>query len=480
MRQNKNCFLLFLYILTIGISTNSFAQKTYDYKLRLCARLDLNIPAIGSQKFNDIWGWTSENGREYAIIGSVDSTYFVEVTDPYHPVIRDVEAGKAAKCIHRDYQTYQHYCYAVADEGNSSLQIFDLRFLPDSVHKVYDSDTLVKMAHDIFISGKHLFFANSKRLRKDHSISRYVMTVASLDNPEIPEFINNLYPTRIAGSLLFNEVHDLYVNNDTAYLNCGFDGLFIYDYRNAVWPTLITQIQNYPDVGYNHSCWATQDGNYLVFTDETPKKEVKIYDIKKVRDTANKKHDADFITKFGSHAAKGSIAHNPFVRGDLLFLSYYHDGVVVYDLKDATNPKLVTSYDTYPQNDTDVYSGFEGCWGVYPYLNSGTIIASDMSNGLFVLRLDTFTAIHEIIKPEVRVNVFPNPAKDVLWVDVLTPNPERITITINDVLGIEIYRNDFMNDEIKINLPKNMGEGIYLLSVSGKGFRQTVKLIKSK
>ena len=61
-----------------------------------------------------------------------------------------------------------------------------------------------------------------------------------------------------------------------------------------------------------------------------------------------------------------SIVHNPFVLGDLVFLSYYHDGVQVYDFSDPTNAVKVASYDTETGN-TD-YAGFKGCWGVYPYL----------------------------------------------------------------------------------------------------------------
>ena len=41
------------------------------------------------------------------------------------------------------------------------------------------------------------------------------------------------------------------------------------------------------------------------------------------------------------------------------------------------------SYDTYTQGSGN---GFNGCWGVYPFLPSGTIVASDIDNGLFVLQ----------------------------------------------------------------------------------------------
>ena len=42
----------------------------------------------------------------------------------------------------------------------------------------------------------------------------------------------------------------------------------------------------------------------------------------------------------------------------------------------------VAFFDTFPGNDA---IDFDGAWSVYPFLPSGTIIVSDISNGLFVL-----------------------------------------------------------------------------------------------
>jgi Zn/Cd-binding protein ZinT len=51
---------------------------------------------------------------------------------------------------------------------------------------------------------------------------------------------------------------------------------------------------------------------------------------------------------------------------------------------DLGNEELteIAFFDTFPDND-DV--DFAGAWSVYPYLPSGTIIVSDVDNGLFIL-----------------------------------------------------------------------------------------------
>ncbi len=44
--------------------------------------------------------------------------------------------------------------------------------------------------------------------------------------------------------------------------------------------------------------------------------------------------------------------------------------------------------DIHPNNDGSGYSGFAGTWGVYPFFESGCIIASDDVNGLNMMQLD--------------------------------------------------------------------------------------------
>ena len=58
--------------------------------------------------------------------------------------------------------------------------------------------------------------------------------------------------------------------------------------------------------------------------------------------------------------------------------------MTIHDLTYPYNIIKVASYDTYPGQTI----GFDGCWGVYPFLPSGTILASDITKGLFVLGAD--------------------------------------------------------------------------------------------
>lgn len=80
-----------------------------------------------------------------------------------------------------------------------------------------------------------------------------------------------------------------------------------------------------------------------------------------------------------------STPHNPFVVGNLLYISYYEDGVQVYNIANPQAPYRIGYYDTNPNNTS--YNGTKNNWGVYPFFASGVIAASDTEYGLFLLQL---------------------------------------------------------------------------------------------
>ena len=87
-------------------------------------------------RYSDVWGLV-HNGREYAVMGSTYGVHVFDVTDPANVYHADSAAGadQGYWMNHRDYKDYKGYLYAVCDEGSSTLQIYDLSYLPDSIHK---------------------------------------------------------------------------------------------------------------------------------------------------------------------------------------------------------------------------------------------------------------------------------------------------------------------------------------------------------
>ena len=71
---------------------------------------------------------------------------------------------------------------------------------------------------------------------------------------------------------------------------------------------------------------------------------------------------------------------------------------------------LLAQYDTHPQNV--IYNQYHGNWGNYPWLPSGNIIAGDMQNGLFMLKLGSSSVGTSSPEKELAVEITPNPAHD--------------------------------------------------------------------
>lgn len=329
------------------------------------------ISKLGDQSYNDIWGYTDVKGKEYAILGSLDSIYFLEITQSPNIKLCGVLAGKSRGAINRDVEVYEHYAYCVADEGAASLQIVDLQYLPDSIHLVSDHQAISQNAHTVHVSGSRLYICKNKRQGRLRAMDIY-----SLKDPEKPEWIGELIPPSDGGGgQLFDFVHEVHVKNDTAYCACGNGGLFIYDVRNPASPKLLTSQSTYPEKGFCHA--AAVMGQTLVVTDENPGLGVKAF--------TYQNNILQWKTTFRTHS--GAVAHSPFCKGKYVYLSAYQDGVYIYNLEDPSNPFTVAWYDTYPDNASGQYDGLKGCWGVYPYLPSGRILASDMKYGLFVFEM---------------------------------------------------------------------------------------------
>ncbi len=406
---------------------------------------------LGGKTFNDCWGYAA-NGREYAILGSASMVHFFDVTDPANIVLVDeFEGGNITTW--RDMKTYRGYAYSVADNTYEGLMVYDLHDLPNSVTKVNQTTANFERAHNIFIDkgpGRLYVVGSSVNVR--------VFDVAS--NPEDPILLSN---TALPGGY----VHDIYVKDNIAYASHLSNGLYIYDISDPANPIVLGTLTEYPGEVFNHSSWVSNDGEKIIFCDEKRFTTVKVIDSSDLTDLFVEPEN-EFIINTLPQDTFGSVAHNPFLVGDLAFVSYYHEGVQVFDISDVNNVERVAFYDTF-ENDT--YSGFDGCWGVYPYLPSGNIIASDRDNGLFVLAMNGFTTgINDAIeKEELPFHLSPNPSED--FVNILLNDwpDDGVFIQIYDTQGRLLQRNNVEAKlSIQLNL-QNFPKGVYWIEVNGVG-----------
>ncbi|MCF8238063.1 MAG: choice-of-anchor B family protein [Saprospiraceae bacterium] len=399
--------------------------------------------------YNEVWGLAA-GGREFAIIGSTAGTHFIEVTDPSNPEERFFFPGKAKgkSIVHRDYETYHGYIYAVCDEGQSSLQIIDIHQMPDTAYIVYDDNALLTHTHNIEIdtvNGMLYTFATG-----GGSTSYSALRVYDLANPIDPVFIGSY---NIFGDITAGHVHDGYIRNGLAYLNCGYDGMAIVDFTDPTNPVALGSLTSYPFKGYNHSGWGDESGKYYYLADENHASPIKTLDIS---DPANIKVVGTFDAEVPN---PNSIPHNQLVRGDYLYVSYYYDGLVVFDISDPENPTPAYSYDTSNEPDGTSY---KGAWGVYPFLPSGNILVSDMQEGLFVFeKIDpTITSVHPTFADPSLIQIYPNPVTTTLYLDAAT-GIEWKDLQLLDVAGRQV--GYWSGQSTQIDLPSTLPEGLYFL-----------------
>ena len=103
-------------------------------------------------------------------------------------------------------------------------------------------------------------------------------------------------------------------------------------------------------------------------------------------------------------------------------MSNYERGLTVLDVTQPTAATDIGFFDTYPTSDD---AHFNGAWGVYPFLPSGTLLVSDIQSGLFVLRLATAT-LENTPTPTATVTPTATPAPNataVIATPTATPSP---------------------------------------------------------
>jgi len=314
----------------------------------------------------NIGGYVDSQGNEYALVGTYNGLSIVDVTAPATPIIKFSVAGSPSDW--REVKTWQHYAYVTTEGGNNGLQIVNLDYLPDSVQvKLWTGDAAInnqlETIHALHIDNGYAYLYGS-------NLFGGAAVICDLNaDPWNPHYLGHTAGTYI---------HDGYVRNDTLWGCHIYDGYFsVYNCANKANPVLLAT-QNTPD-NFTHNSWLSADSHTLFTTDEVNDSKLTAYD---VSDLSNIQELDRFQTTPGS----GSIVHNTHIisknGGEFAVTSWYKDGVVIIDVTRPANMIEIARYDTYTQGTG---GGFNGDWGVYPYLPSGNIVASDIDNGLYVL-----------------------------------------------------------------------------------------------
>ena len=338
----------------------------------------LNTTLVGQLTFpghgdiNDIWGYVDGTGVEYALVGSNDGVHIVSLANPASP--QEVFFADGPNSGWRDLKFWGTHAY-ISNENTGGMMIIDMSNLPGAITAGdvtnYTGSTYpFNSAHDLWIDENGICYV----LGADNGNGGAIILDLNVD-PENPIELgryNDYY------------LHDAMVRGDTLWGGAINAGVFVVvDVTNKAAPVTM-QSQATPN-NFTHNAWISDDGHTLYTTDEVSNAFLGAYDVSNLANITE-------LDRTQSSPGQNVIVHNTFVLGDYIVTSYYRDGVTIHDVCDPTNMIEVGNYDTSP---AFTGSGFNGCWGVYPYLPSGLIIASDIENGLFVIN-PTYTRASKV------------------------------------------------------------------------------------
>ena len=334
------------------------------FSIQLFSQQSLNMDLVGnlpySQGTNDIWGY-ADGSSEYALVGTVTGFSVVDVTNPSNPIELFFIEGSSSTW--RDIKTWGKYAY-VTTEAEDGLLIVDLSDLSGQTY-VYTQEFFLT-SHNIYIDENgyaYIFGA-------DTGNGGAIILDLTIDpmNPTIAGIFDDYY------------LHDGMVRGDTLWGSAIYAGVFsVIDVSDKSNPSIMS---SYPtSCQFTHNAWISDDNNYLFTTDETSGCYIGSYDVSDIYNI----QEIDLVQEWTGDGAYGQqeevIPHNTHVFGDYLVTSYYTSGVTIIDASDPFNLIEVAYYDTSPSSG----GSFDGCWGAYPYLPSGLILATDQQEGLFVL-----------------------------------------------------------------------------------------------
>jgi choice-of-anchor B domain-containing protein len=371
-----------------------------------CQQVDLMsflpVQAIGGGRgveLNSVWGWTDpETGKDYAVVGRSDGTSFVDVTDTENPIylgnLPKTEGSPGSSW--REIKVINDHAVIVSDNAaEHGMQVFDLTrlrgvqdapvtFTPDAT---YDR---IQSAHNVAVNPESGFAYATGASGGDDTCGGGLHMIDMRD-PKNPQFAG-CFADPSTGRSKTGYSHDvqcvIYKGPDQDYqgreicFGSNETALSIADVTDKANPIAIS-VAEYPNVGYTHQTWLTEDQRYMVMDDELDEMFGLVDHTRTLFWDVGDLDDPIMIKEYFNPNTV-AIDHNQYIVGDKVYQSNYVVGLRVLDISDIRNPKEVGFFDTVPYGNDG--ARFDGTWGNYPFFKSGIVVVTSGDEGLFILK----------------------------------------------------------------------------------------------
>ncbi|MDX2030206.1 MAG: choice-of-anchor B family protein [Blastocatellia bacterium] len=314
-------------------------------------------PFSGDNRYADIWG-----EGNYAYLGSYNGTgvMIIDISDPTAPrLVGNYNPSEGGRF--QDLVVVNGIGY-FSSESRGGVHIVDVRnpANPVLLSQVTEAKNGFVNVHELFVDNGVLYTCDSRTNR---------VRIFDVGNPSNPLFVREIITTDT------RFIHAVTVVNGRLFTSGWSGKTDIYDIRRVLTepPPLLGSVDSGTT---SHAAWMSNDARIMVSCRETVDGDVRLFDIS---NPANPQPLATITAK--SLGLDAFSSHNPYILGNMLFVSWYQAGVAVIDITDPRQPRLTGVYDTFPGSST----GFDGCWGVYPFLGFDRVLISDLDKGLFIV-----------------------------------------------------------------------------------------------
>ncbi|MCC6816204.1 MAG: choice-of-anchor B family protein [Saprospiraceae bacterium] len=319
------------------------------------------------EKTSSVWGLTHSSGAELALLGTRTGLRIYNIERPENPV--EIEFIEGNACNWREIKTYKNFIYLVT-ECEDGLLIVDCNEL-NNIRYLYRKELINHLGDTVAVKSSHTLFIDERGfLFLSGSPYGYGFVCFDLN----PDPLNPKYISHYSDEYF----HEVFVLRDTLYGASLYNGEFVVmDLHNPRNPVFLAR--HTTGYRFTHSVWRETERSILYTTDERSGAFVESWDISDL-------NRIRLLDKYRPNYPDDqySIPHNCFIKGSILFISWYTEGVRIINVSRPKNMVEVGYFDTHPQANVE----FHGVWNVYPFFNSGSIIASDIENGLFVFRFN--------------------------------------------------------------------------------------------
>jgi len=349
-------------LILLLVSAASFAQGIH---VTLRSHVD---PYDGFETYSGVWG-----DGNFAYLGSErrNGVLIYDITNPDAPVLA-FYYGSTGPIDMEDIKVANGIGYFASNMGGG-LHIVDVTnpYSPTLISQITSANGGYDNTHKVAVWQNFVFIPQNLT-------PPAIIKVFDVTNPTSPV----LFTTITAQDSKW--VNDLSIQTTTSgstrMYTAGWGGLGeIYDITNLA-TTGAVFLGSFNDGIDGSSVSATDDGNFLAYSRKTTDgtSEVKIWNI------TNPASPVLASTLTMSALGIDAVApHDPHIMGNLLYVSWFQAGTLIFDITNPSSPVFVGAYDTWP--DAISPGQLQGNWGVYPYLGQDRVLISDRNTGLYIV-----------------------------------------------------------------------------------------------